>query len=81
MSNGQIRRWDGVSPKIENVENVARYFGVSVDYLLGRTDNPDVNNDSPRLLSAHISQELNDEDMEELNQFIEFLRSKKKNKK
>lgn len=38
ISNGQIRRWDTSSPKIENVEKVANYFDVSTDYLLGRTD-------------------------------------------
>ncbi|GGN59535.1 helix-turn-helix domain-containing protein [Oceanobacillus indicireducens] len=38
ISNGQIRRWDNSSPKIENVQKVADYFDVSTDYLLGRTD-------------------------------------------
>lgn len=38
ISNGQIRRWDTSSPKTENVEKVADYFNVSLDYLLGRTD-------------------------------------------
>ncbi len=38
ISNGQIRRWDVVSPKSETVQKVADYFDVSVDYLLGRTD-------------------------------------------
>ncbi|SHH95434.1 helix-turn-helix domain-containing protein [Virgibacillus chiguensis] len=38
ISNGQIRRWDNSSPKIENVKKVADYFDVSVDYLLGRTE-------------------------------------------
>lgn len=36
ISNGQIRRWDTSSPKVENVQKVADYFDVSVDYLLGR---------------------------------------------
>ncbi|MET3507076.1 transcriptional regulator with XRE-family HTH domain [Halalkalibacter oceani] len=38
ISNGQIRRWDKVSPKSETLNKVADYFDVSVDYLLGRTD-------------------------------------------
>lgn len=38
ISNGQIRRWDNSSPKIDNVRKVAEYFDVSTDYLLGRTD-------------------------------------------
>ncbi|MGM0124719.1 hypothetical protein IGI37_002113 [Enterococcus sp. AZ194] len=40
ISNGQIRRWNTSSPKIENIQKVADYFNVSVDYLLGRTDDP-----------------------------------------
>lgn len=38
ISNGQIRRWDNVSPKSETLNKVADYFDVSTDYLLGRTD-------------------------------------------
>lgn len=38
LSNGQIRRWDNSSPKIESIQKVADYFDVSTDYLLGRTD-------------------------------------------
>lgn len=38
LSNGQIRRWDKVSPKSDSIQKVADYFNVSVDYLLGRDD-------------------------------------------
>lgn len=38
ISNGQIRRWDNVSPKSATLQKVADYFDVSTDYLLGRTD-------------------------------------------
>lgn len=38
ISNGQIRRWDNSSPKVENIQKVADYFDVSVDYLLGREE-------------------------------------------
>lgn len=38
ISNGQIRRWDSSSPKVENIQKVADYFNVSVDYLLGREE-------------------------------------------
>lgn len=38
ISNGQIRRWDSVSPKIENVQKVADYFGASIDDLLERNE-------------------------------------------
>ena len=30
-------------PKLENIISLADYFNVSLDYLVGRTDNPAVN--------------------------------------
>jgi len=30
-------------PGLDNIITLADYFGVSVDYLLGRTDNPNIN--------------------------------------
>ena len=45
ISNGLITGWTqgGKIPSGENLIKLADYFDVSVDYLLGRTDNPDVN--------------------------------------
>jgi len=37
ISNGQIRRWETASPKIENVQKVADYFNVTIDYLTDRS--------------------------------------------
>ena len=36
LANATIRRWENSSPSTENIGKVADYFGVSVDYLLGR---------------------------------------------
>ena len=38
-SNGYFSKWKKVSPHSEGLQKVADYFNVSVDYLLGRTDN------------------------------------------
>ena len=38
-SNGYFSKWKKVSPNSEGLQKVAGYFNVSVDYLLGRTDN------------------------------------------
>ena len=38
VSNGQIRRWDKASPKVENVQKVADFFGASIDDLLERKE-------------------------------------------
>jgi len=45
LPNGTISKWkNGVQyPSIESLVKLANYFGVSTDYLLGRTDKPEVN--------------------------------------
>lgn len=40
MGNRSMYNWTKVSPSVDKVEAVADYFGVSVDYILGRTDVP-----------------------------------------
>lgn len=36
--NGTIRRWEKQVPGVDKVQKVADYFNVSVDYLLGRSE-------------------------------------------
>ena len=44
MSKGNISNWrKGGYPSAEVLMKLADYFDVSVDYLLGRTDVPEVN--------------------------------------
>lgn len=40
LSEGAIKRWDKSPPSCDRLMRVAQYFGVSVDFLLGLTDNP-----------------------------------------
>ncbi|MDT2640416.1 helix-turn-helix transcriptional regulator [Enterococcus dongliensis] len=37
-SNGYFSKWKNVSPNSDGLAKVADYFGVSVDYLLGREE-------------------------------------------
>lgn len=36
--NGVIGRWKSSNPGIDKIQSVAKYFNVSVDYLLGNDD-------------------------------------------
>lgn len=38
LSHGSMRKWDTSSPSVDKVDKVAKYFNVSIDYLLGKTD-------------------------------------------
>ena len=33
----------GSEPSADKIEKIADYFNVSVDYILGRTNNPEIN--------------------------------------
>lgn len=76
ISNGQIRRWDTSSPKTENVQKVADYFNVSVDYLLGRAGNTHIET----IAAHHDGEEWTDEELDEIERFKEFVRMKRKNR-
>lgn len=38
FGNGTLRRWGDITPSGDKLQKVADYFGVAVDYLLGRTE-------------------------------------------
>lgn len=40
LGSGTVAKWDKAIPKADTLVKVADYFNVSVDYLLGRTDDP-----------------------------------------
>lgn len=44
LSSGVLSKWkSGSIPNGETLIKIADYLNCSVDYLLGRTDNPDIN--------------------------------------
>lgn len=40
MSNGTIRKWAVFFPRVDRLASVADYFGVSLDWLMGRAHTP-----------------------------------------
>ncbi len=42
FGNGTIGRWKKSSPSVDKLDKVAEYFGVSIDYLIGKTYSGDI---------------------------------------
>ena len=75
--NGTIRRWEKQVPGVDKVHKVADYFNVSVDYLLGREDTAEVNDDHLKVVAAHIDDDATEEEINEILNFIDFVQSKR----
>lgn len=69
FSNATIRRWKTQTPGVDKIQKVADYFGVTVDYLLGREEIEEPQF-SPELLEAidnaegYSGQPMDDHDKE-----------------
>lgn len=60
LSNGTINKWDKAVPSSESAQKVADVLNVSVDYLLGNTDDPQKNSSKgPVPLSPEITKAVN----------------------
>lgn len=75
LSNAAYSAWDNNSvPRRTTLKKLADYFGVSVDYLLGKEDiapaSPIENN--KKELLGHIDQ-MTDEQLEQLKTYAKFL--------
>ncbi len=56
---------------------IAEFFGVSVDYLLGKKT-PAAQNDFAYALYDELAHDLSEEQIQQLKQFADFLRNSKK---
>lgn len=66
------------TPDFTLLNSIADYFNVSVDYLLGRTD---IRNFEENTIAAHTddrTKQLSEESMKQLNNFIDFLIAQEK---
>lgn len=69
-------------PPADAILKLAEYFNVTTDYLLGRTDNPDMLNE-PIQIAASMKDGLDISDMDDdekkfINDFVKMVRNKKK---
>lgn len=86
-SNGYLAKWKSNTPNADELPRLADYFGVSVDFLLGRTDNPSTNNSPNIVTNADLDdildgvmsfdgQPLTDKDREAVRIFLQGRKSK-----
>ncbi|EAD6643761.1 XRE family transcriptional regulator [Listeria monocytogenes] len=81
LPDNTIYQWKNRMPSVERLQVVADYFNVSIDYLLGRTDNPIIDSDIPpeaTTLAAHIDPTATEEDMKKILEYIDFIQQKYK---
>ncbi|EIZ7297637.1 helix-turn-helix transcriptional regulator [Listeria monocytogenes] len=81
MGENAIYSWKVKTPGADKLKAVADYFNVSTDYLLGRTDNPQIGKDIPQeaaTIAAHIDPSATEEDMKKILEYIDFIQQKYK---
>ena len=64
------------SSYMKHLPKIAEFFGVSVDYLLGK-ETPNAGSDFTYALYDELAHDLSDEKLEQLKQFADFLRNNK----
>lgn len=63
--------------KNDTIELIANALDVSPSYLMGWSDETPLK-ESTRMLAAHIEDDVTEEEMEEIMQFIDFIKTKRK---
>jgi len=69
------------TPKTDNMKKIADYFGVTVDYLMTGEDAKVTTPEVSRIetLAAHFEgEEITDEEMEEIMNYVKFVKSRRK---
>ena len=87
ISSGAVTNWkNGAVPQSATLKRIADYFGVSTSYLLGIVDDSDPfalidpSKKSPPIIEMidEAMKDLSEEDLKDLEKYIDFLRSKRK---
>jgi transcriptional regulator with XRE-family HTH domain len=78
-----LYRLKNTSPSTERLQELANYFGVSTDYLLGRTNEPEIHESitNPteevtslfRIDTSRVDPDIREEVEDEIKNFSEFL--------
>ena len=71
LGKGTAYKWDKSSPTADNLQKVADYFFVTIDYLLGRAE-PDIKDNAIRTLTRDI-QDLTARDRDLLKKMVKIM--------
>ncbi|MCT4583692.1 MAG: helix-turn-helix domain-containing protein [Peptostreptococcaceae bacterium] len=77
FGRGTLYKWKKSSPNADKLLKIADYFGVSVDYLLGRTDIRSNVLEAQETIAAHHEGEWTEDELAEIERFKEFVKLKR----
>lgn len=76
FGSGTISKWDKSAPSVDKLQKIAERFNVSMDYL---TTGQEYSSRATETLAAHFDgEELSEEEMEEIMNYVEFVKSRRK---
>lgn len=66
--------------KSDVIEQIAFHLDVNPAYLMGWIDNPEIESDDHKndVIAAHIDDDVSDEEMDEILNFIDYIKHKNK---
>lgn len=76
INKGMISKWENGlgDPRLENVRQLALFFNVSLDYLIGLDNEEHVDT----IAAHHDGEEWTEEERETIQKFKEFVKSQRK---
>ena len=81
FGNGTIGKWKTQDPRLSKITAVADYLEVSVDYLMGRTDNPRLHiqevETEKGTAELRVSKPLTDEEIEKFREMLQGMDGEK----
>lgn len=76
LNKGMISKWENGlgDPSLDNARYLAIFFNISLDYLLGLEEKKDIET----IAAHHDGEEWTEEELDEIERFKAFVKSKRK---
>lgn len=79
VSASQISRFENgkrKDPQMDTAKKLANALGVSLSDLIGNEKKEENSEKAPTLVAAHLDDDLTDEQLDEVQKFIEFIKQR-----